>query len=88
VVSEQKQHGQTYTPESVSSFLVERVVRESSDMVLEPSVGEGRFVFDAYDRLLDLGASEDAAREQIHGADIDEDAVETLQSSARQEFGA
>ncbi|GGC49818.1 methyltransferase [Haloferax sulfurifontis] len=88
MASEQKQRGQTYTPESVSSFLVEWAVRDSSDTVLEPSVGEGRFVFDAYDRLLDLGASEDAARGQIYGADIDEEAVETLQESAREQTGA
>lgn len=88
MASEQKQHGQTYTPESVSSFLVEWAVRQADDTVLEPSVGEGRFVFDAYKRLLQLGASEEAAREQIYGTDIDEDAVATLQSSAREQTGA
>ncbi|QLG63332.1 HsdM family class I SAM-dependent methyltransferase [Halorarum salinum] len=88
MASERKQHGQTYTPEPVSSFLVEWAVRDSGDTVLEPSVGEGRFVFDAYDRLRDLGASQDAAREQIYGTDIDDEAVEILQSSARESTGA
>ena len=88
VASEQKQRGQTYTPKPVSSFLVEWAVRQAEDTVLEPSVGKGRFVFDTYDRLLNLGASEDAAREQIYGADIDEESVETLQESAREQTGA
>jgi hypothetical protein len=87
VTSEQKQHGQTYTPEPVSSFLVEWAVRQSGDTILEPSVGEGRFVFDAYDRLQNLGASETVARKQIYGTDIDEEAVGTLQSSALKKTG-
>jgi len=87
VVSEQKQHGQTYTPASVSSLLVDWAVREPSDEVLEPSVGEGRFVFDTYERLRELGASADAAREQIYGADVDAEAVRTLQELGRQHHG-
>jgi hypothetical protein len=51
-------------------------------------VGEGRFVFDVYDRLLDLGASKDDARDQIYGTDIDEDAVATLQASAKTKIDA
>jgi type I restriction-modification system DNA methylase subunit len=83
VASEQKRRGQVYTPEPVSSFLVEWAVGQADTTVLEPSVGEGRFVFDIYDRLLDLGASKDDARDQIYGTDIDEDAVATLQASAK-----
>lgn len=87
MVSEQKQHGQTYTPASVSSLLVDWAVREPSDEVLEPSVGEGQFVFDTYERLRELGASADAAREQIYGADVDAEAVRTLQELGRQHHG-
>lgn len=88
VPSEQKQRGQTYTPETVSSFLVEWAVSQPEDTVLEPSVGEGRFVFDAYERLRDLGASKDIARDQIYGTDINEEAVKSLQSSAHKKTGA
>lgn len=88
MASEQKRRGQVYTPESVSSFLVEWAVSQADTTVLEPSVGEGRFVFDAYDRLLDLGASEANAREQIYGTDISEEGVVALQASARARIGA
>lgn len=88
MVSEQKRHGQTYTPESVSHFLTNWAIRGRDDTILEPSVGEGRFVFDSYNRLLSLGADEDEASEAIYGLDIDEDAVETLQKTAQTEFNS
>ncbi|RKS82114.1 N-6 DNA methylase [Haloarcula quadrata] len=88
MVSEQKRHGQTYTPESVSHFLTNWAIRGRDDTILEPSVGEGRFVFDSYNRLLSLGADEDEASESIYGLDIDEDAVETLQKTAQTEFNS
>jgi hypothetical protein len=84
MVAEEKQHGQTYTPEKISKFLTRWAVRTPEDTILEPSVGEGRFVFDAYSRLDSLGAEE--PQDLIHGMDIDEDAVETLQKRAEAEF--
>ncbi len=83
VAPKQKRRGQTYTPEAISSFLCQWAVQHPTDTVLEPSVGEGRFVFDAYERLLYLGTSEEDARDQIHGIDIDSTAVTALQASAR-----
>jgi hypothetical protein len=44
-------------------------------------------VFDAYERLLDLGASNDDARNRIYGTDVDSTAVETLQTTARERWG-
>lgn len=85
VASEQKRRGQTYTPEAVSSFLCGWAVQRPTDTVVEPSAGNGRFVFDAYERLLDLGASSDDARNQIHGTDINSSAIEALQDSAREQ---
>lgn len=87
MASEQKKHGRTYTPEEVSTFLVNWAVREKSDTILEPSVGKGRFVLDAYDRLLEFGASDHNARAQIFGVDIDLDAVNSLQSVALDQTG-
>lgn len=88
MVSKQKRRGQTYTPEAVSSFLCQWAVQRPTDTVLEPSIGKGRFVFDTYERLLDLGASNDDARNQIYGTDIDAAAVESLQASVRRQWGS
>ena len=87
MVAEEKQHGQTYTPEEVSRFLTRWAVESSEDSILEPSVGEGRFVFDAYDQLLRLGADTEVAQNSIYGLDIDGEAIETLQSQAKDEIG-
>lgn len=87
MVSQEKQHGRTYTPEAVSRFLSQWAIQSPDDIVFEPSVGEGRFVFDAFDRLCELGASEHDAKERIHGLDIDQSAVDTLQQTAQRELG-
>lgn len=87
MVSEEKQHGQTYTPGKISEFLTRWAIRNSDELVLEPSVGEGQFVFDAYNRLRTLGAEEEDAISSIHGMDIDAEAVRTLQNKAVDEIG-
>jgi adenine-specific DNA methylase len=87
MVAEEKQHGQTYTPKEVSQFLTQWAVESADDLILEPSVGEGRFVFDTYERLLKLGANTETAQSSIYGLDIDEEAVNTLQNKAKDEIG-
>jgi type I restriction-modification system DNA methylase subunit len=87
MASEGKQRGQTYTPQTVSRALTRWAIQSADDTVLEPSVGEGRFVFDAHDTLTSLGASDDEAREAIYRLDIDEDAVAALQEQAKGERG-
>lgn len=86
MVTEEKQHGQTYTPEEISKFLTRWAIRSNEAVILEPSVGEGQFVFDAQERLQQLGADEEEAKELIYGMDIDSEAVSTLQSRATNEF--
>lgn len=84
--TEKRQHGKTYTPAEISGFLSTWAVDNQDDDVLEPSVGEGRFVFDVYDRLRDLGRSPGQAAVQIHGVDIDTEAIETLQKTAHEQY--
>ncbi len=84
--SEQKIRGQTYTPELVSTFLVNWAIESFDDTVLEPSVGEGRFVFDAYNRFKEIGAFD--PQEQVYGVDIDDNAVDNLQTQAENEIGS
>lgn len=85
--SDSKQYGRTYTPETVSRFLTGWAIEDPHAEVLEPSVGEGRFVFDSYHRLRELGASEQQAAEAINGVDIDSEAISTLQAEAERRFG-
>ena len=87
MVTEEKQHGQTYTPEQISKFLTRWAVRSPEDLILEPSVGEGQFVFNAQDRLIQLGADKDESQQSIYGMDIDSEAISTLQKRARTELG-
>lgn len=87
MVTEEKQHGQTYTPEQISKFLTRWAVRSPEDMILEPSVGEGQFVFDAQDRLMQLGTDKEESQQSIYGMDIDSEAISTLQERAKTELG-
>jgi tRNA1(Val) A37 N6-methylase TrmN6 len=83
MVTEEKQHGQTYTPEQISKFLTRWAVRSPEDLVLEPSVGEGQFVFNAQDQLIRLGADKNESQQSIYGMDIDSEAISKLQNRAR-----
>jgi tRNA1(Val) A37 N6-methylase TrmN6 len=87
MVTEEKQHGQTYTPEQISKFLTRWAVKSPEDLILEPSVGEGQFVFDAQDRLMQLGAGKEESQQSIYGMDIDSEAISTLQKRAKTELG-
>jgi adenine-specific DNA methylase len=88
MVTEEKQHGQTYTPEKISKFLTKWAVRSPNDLILEPSVGEGQFVFDAQKQLIRLGADKHDSLESIYGMDIDSAAISTLQKNANAELGS
>lgn len=88
MVTEEKKHGQTYTPEKISKFLTRWAVRSPEDLILEPSVGEGQFVFDAQDQLTQLGADKDESLESIYGMDINSAAISTLQKKANVELGS
>jgi hypothetical protein len=62
-------------------------VRSPDDLILEPSVGRGQFVFDAQVRLIQLGADKDESQQSIYGMDIDSQAISTLQKRARTKLG-
>lgn len=87
MTTKEKKYGQVYTPRTISSFLVKWAIKSNDDTILEPSVGRGKFVFDAYDRLRNLGAAKEDVRKLIFGFDIDEKAVNALQSKAKDELG-
>lgn len=63
--------GSIYTPAEYASILSKWAIRKASDVVLDLGLGNGAFVFSAYDRLLELGANKESASQQIYGGEID-----------------
>ncbi len=72
-MNKQQTFGAIYTPDEFAELLVTWAIRKSDDKVLDLGVGPGAFVFAAYERLLELGASSAQAQNQIIGAEIDTD---------------
>ncbi len=63
--------GSIYTPPDLAGFLTSWAIQKPRDTVLDVGVGEGVFVFAAYDRLIELGAHTADARSQVYGTEID-----------------
>ena len=77
-----KELGAFYTPPEMAAQLVRWAVRDPSQTVLDPSFGGLVFLTAACDRLRALGASEQDARAQIFGGELDDDAYEAGQRDA------
>lgn len=75
--------GSIYTPRDFAEFLTAWAIRHPEDHVLDVGIGEGAFVFAAYHRLLELGASNIIAQQQLFGAEIDNSAYSKFVESAR-----
>ena len=65
--------GAIYTPNDISQLIANWAIQNKTDRVLDLGVGEGAFVFAAYQRLIELGVSSDKAQDLIYGAEIDLD---------------
>jgi len=63
--------GSVYTPLDFAQFLTSWAIRNAEQKVLDIGIGEGVFVFAAYEQLKELGAKEFEAQQQIYGAEID-----------------
>ena len=70
--------GQFFTPKTVVEFMVKLAELESSDSVLDPACGTGRFLIWAMSEMEDKVSGKDAAakilsikHEQLRGSDID-----------------
>ena len=69
---DRKQLGIYYTPSSAARILCTWAIRDSGDLVLEPSFGACGFLEAARDRLKDVGAVQ--WRDNLFGCDIDPEA--------------
>lgn len=75
--------GSIYTPIDFAEFLTAWAIRHPEDNILDVGIGEGAFVFAAYRRLLELGASDFIAQQQLFGAEIDESAYSKFTENAK-----
>lgn len=65
--------GSVFTPLSIARSLTDWSITTKHDVVLDMGVGEGAFVFSAYNRLLALGNSSEEAVGKIYGSEIHND---------------
>lgn len=63
--------GSIYTPPDFAQFLTSWAIQSPEQKILDIGVGEGAFIFAAYQRLLQLGAKPSYAQQQLYGAEID-----------------
>lgn len=66
-----KELGAIYTPEGYAQILSKWAIHSKTDLVLDMGIGPGIFVYQAYNRLLELGTNSDEACQQIFGTEID-----------------
>ncbi len=78
-----KELGAIYTPEGHARILTTWAIQSKTDLVLDMGVGSGIFVFEAYKRLIELGATKNEAIHQIYGAEIDKIAFEKFSIDAK-----
>jgi adenine-specific DNA-methyltransferase len=71
-----KQLGAFYTPQPMARFIVKWAVRNPDETVMDPGCGEAVFLLEAYNHLLELGASAAQAVSQIQGVEVDEAAYD------------
>lgn len=69
----QKSLGAFYTAEPIARFIARWAVRASSDLVLDPSCGEGVFLGAGVSRLRELGS----ARPVVWGIELDGEAIDS-----------
>jgi len=74
---ERKDLGAFYTPSLLTDYATAWAIESRSTTVLDPGCGDAAFLASAARRLFDLGASADAASQQVFGIDLNIDAVET-----------
>jgi hypothetical protein len=80
-----KELGAIYTPEGHARILISWAIQSSTDVVLDMGIGPGVFIYHAYKRLMNLGASKSKAVNQIYGSEIDKEVFERFtQDAARQ----
>src|SRR5690348_2189871 len=76
--------GSIYTPRDFAQFLTHWAIRSPEQKVLDIGIGEGVFVFTAYERLKELGAKDFDAQLQLYGTEIDAKTYHNFSKIARE----
>ena len=76
-VAERRDLGAFYTPQEMTDFVTAWALRSASDTVLDPGCGDAAFLSSAVRRLRQLGAGDRDVSRQVHGIDLNPDAVAT-----------
>lgn len=82
----QKLRGGYYTPSSICTTLAEWAIQSSGDSVLEPSCGDGEFVYSAVERLVELGARKSTINKNVHGIEFNTDEAVKAQTRVQVDF--
>jgi tRNA1(Val) A37 N6-methylase TrmN6 len=82
-----KQRGEVWTPRHIALLLCRWAIRTPTDRVLDPGSGRGIFLFEAYRRLLELGASVSKARSNLFGIEKSPESYEAMRGNLAPLFG-
>lgn len=69
--SYQKLRGGYYTPQPIADFLAGWAIRSPTDVVLEPSCGDGNILLSSARCLLAQGTPAEILSQQLHGVELD-----------------
>jgi adenine-specific DNA-methyltransferase len=82
--SEKKDLGAFYTPPEMTEFIARWAIRDSGAAVLDPGCGDAAFLVSAATQLVELGARSVGISSQIHGIDLNADAIATARETLAQ----
>jgi type I restriction-modification system DNA methylase subunit len=82
-----KDFGAVFTPMHIAQWLVRWAIRSPGDVVLDPGAGQGAFFIAAFERLKELGASTEAAGQQLWGVELQKEHFERLAENVRARTG-
>jgi len=68
--TEQKLRGGYYTPREITDFICDWAIISETDIVLEPSCGDGRFLESIIEKLHSKGCSMDKISENVHAVEL------------------
>ncbi|WP_419168792.1 N-6 DNA methylase [Halobacteriovorax sp.] len=83
-----KLRGGYYTPSSICEYLSRWAIRSERDSVLEPSCGDGEFVYSAVQQLSNLGTSSKEVNKNVVGVEFNTMEASKAQSRVRQEYSS
>jgi len=78
-----KNLGAVYTPKEYAKILSTWAIQSKTDTILDMGIGMGVFVFQAFERLKELGAENSAALNQIYGSEIDKNVFKAFKQEAK-----